>query len=345
MEITKQSQNPERYLKEGKEWKISALPTNPTPKEKSQIKPLKFEFGIPLTDLKAVLAIDGIVVKVGTDYLCSKNTLKVIKDSDNPHYDILSNGKLLVKKKEVTIGKTIPIISIDSTQFSTQGSQRDLVNQNAGVNQVDYIYEGDEIEGIPNNLIKQINYTLGEMDRPGDSFELYDMKLADESNYSIDPLVVTTTQEDGKFDKAKLDSFLTGIDSRMKILREDFNMIKDTFYNGVPPTSKGIIKIKDQVASSQDDTTFEGTYTKKTSTTVSTQQTPKDKAVDAQQKATDELAKKAADALKLETDSLRTQQRSLQEKVAEAGSVSEYVRQTGGWDSYVRQLRDENQSI
>jgi ElaB/YqjD/DUF883 family membrane-anchored ribosome-binding protein len=224
---------------------------------------------------------------------------------------------------------------IDSTQFSVQGSQRDLVNQNAGVKEVDYIYEGNLKDGVPQNLINQINYTLGEQDRPGDTFSIYDLKLADPSNYSIEPLIVTTTQEDGKFDTQKLESFLGGTKDRLKILQEDFNMIKDTFYNGVPPQSKGI---KDQIASAQDDTTFEGSYTKKSSTTVSVQQTPKDTAIDAQQKATQELAKKAADALKLETDALRSTQKSLQEKVQEAGSVTDYVRQKGGWDSYVREL-------
>jgi hypothetical protein len=168
---------------------------------------------------------------------------------------------------------------------------------------------------------------------------LYDLKLADASAYSIEPLVVTTTQEDGKFDTKKLDSFLLGTKDRLKILQQDFNMIKDTFYAGIAPLSKGIIKIEDRVASAQDDTSFGGdTYTKKSSTTVGTQQTPKDTAIDAQKKATEELAKKAADALKLETDSLRSTQKSLQEKVAEAGSVTDYVRQKGGWDSYVREL-------
>jgi hypothetical protein len=341
MEITKQNQNPQRYSKQNNKWQISALPTNPTEKELREIKPLKFDVGLPLTDIKAVLDVDGILVKVGTQYLCSKKTLKIITDSNNPHYDIVANGKIPVKKKMVKIGATIPIISIDDTQFSVIGSQRDTVNQNAGVKEVDYIYEGKTTDGVPNNLIKQINYTLGEDTRPGDTFSLYDLKLADESNYSIQPLVITTTQEDGKFDKAKLDSFLTGIDSRMKILHEDFNMIKDTFYNGVAPASKGVIKIQDRVASSQDDTTFEGSYTKKTSTTISVQQTPNDKGIDAQQKATADLAKKAADALKIETDALKTQQKTLQERVADAGSVTDYVRQNGGWDNYVRAIQNE----
>ena len=300
--------------------------------------------GIPLTNIKAVLDIDGIVVKIGTDYLCSKTTLKVIEDSNNPHYDIVANGSISVKKKTVTIGKTIPIVSIDSTQFSVIGSQRDIANQNAGVKSVDYIYEGKQTQGVSDNLIKQINYTLGERGRPGDSFELYDLKLADPMAYSVAPLIVSTTQEDGKFEKGKLESFLMGTKERLKILQQDFDMIRETFYNGALPLSKGIVKIDNQVASSQDDTTFEGSYTKKSSETVSVQQTPGDKAIDAQKKATEELATKAADALKLETDALRTTQKTLQDRVADAGGVTDYVRQKGGWDSFVKELRAEKQT-
>jgi hypothetical protein len=302
-----------------------------------------FEAGLPLDEIKAVLDIDGILIKVGTQYLCSKNTLKVIKDSNNPHYDVVANGKIPVKTKQVTIGKTIPIISIDDTQFSAQGTARDLVNQNAGVKQVDYIYEGKLTDGVPNNLIKQINYTLGEMGRPGDSFELYDLKLADASAYSIAPLIVTTTQEDGKFEKGKLESFLGGTKERMKILQEDFNMIKDTFYAGIAPASKGILKIEDRVASSQDDVTFEGTYTKKSSTIVSVQQTPNDKGIQAQQKATEELAKKAAEALKIETDALKTTQKTLQERVADAGGMIKFLSKNGGLRGYIEEQNKENE--
>jgi hypothetical protein len=344
MEITKQNQNPERYSKQNSKWTVSALPKPATAKEKAQIKPLTFDVGIPLTNIKAVLDVDGIVVKIGDMYLCSKQTLKVITDSDNPHYDVVANGKIPVKTKQVTIGKTIPIISIDDTQFSVVGTQRDKVNQNAGVKSVDYIYEGKQTQGVSNNLIKQINYTLGEMPRPGDSFELYDLKLADPMAYSVAPLIVSTTQEDGKFEKGKLESFLMGTKERLKILQQDFDMIRETFYNGAPPLSKGILKIDNQVASSQDDTTFEGSYTKKSSTTVSVQQTPGDKAIDAQKKATDELATKAADALKLETDALKTTQKTLQDRVADAGGVTDYVRQKGGWDSFVKELRDEKKT-
>ena len=345
MEITKQNQNPERYSKQSNKWQISALPTPATEKEKREIKPLTFDVGLPLTDIKAVLDVDGILVKVGTQYLCSKNTLKIIKDSDNPHYDVVANGTITVKTKEVTIGKTIPIISIDDTQFSAQGTARDLVNQNAGVKQVDYIYEGSLNENVPVNLIKQINYTLGEETRPGDSFELYDLKLADAMAYSIEPLIVTTTQDDGMFDKGKLESFLMGTKDRLKILQSDFFMIRDTFYAGISPASKGILKIENQVASAQDDSTFGGdTYTKKSSTTTSVQQTPGDKAIDAQKKATEELATKAAEALKIETDALKTQQKSLKERIADAGGITDYIRQQGGWDKFRQSLKDEKQT-
>jgi hypothetical protein len=119
-------------------------------------------------------------------------------------------------------------------------------------------------------------------------------------------------------------------------------MIRDTFYAGIAPASKGILKIENQVASAQDDTTFGGdTYTKKSSVITSVQQTPADKAIEAQKKATEELAQKAADALKIETDALKTRQKTLDERVADAGSVTDYVRQKGGWDKFVKEIQAE----
>lgn len=345
MEIRKQTQNLERYTKKESKWVVSALPLTPTQKQLSEIKPIEFKVGLPLDNLKGVLDVDGIVIKVDTDYLCSKKTLEIIKASNNPHYDVIQNGEVKVKTKMVKIGKTIPIISIDTTQFSAKGTQRDTANLNAGVKSVDYIYEGNKTEGIPNNLIKQINYTLNpDGARPGDSFEVWELKLADPQIYSIDALTITTTQQDGTFDTKKLTSFLTGLDSRMAALREDFNMIKRTFYNGTPPTNKGILTIKDSVASAENDITLEGNWTEKTSKTVGVQPTPNDKAALAQQKATEELATKAANALKVEADTLKTQQKSLQDRISDAGSVTDYVKQKGGWDKFVKEIRDEKQT-
>ena len=55
MEITKQNQNPQRYSKQNSKWKISALPTNPTEKERREIEPLTFDVGLPLDGIKACL--------------------------------------------------------------------------------------------------------------------------------------------------------------------------------------------------------------------------------------------------------------------------------------------------
>jgi hypothetical protein len=107
--------------------------------------------------------------------------------------------------------------------------------------------------GIPKGLINQLNYTLKEgVQRPGDSFSLWDMNLGDDTLYSIQRLNITTAQEDGKLDTTKLREFLGSLGDRLSLLRKDFNSIKDTFYNGNPPVSKGLIKFTDRVATTED---------------------------------------------------------------------------------------------
>ena len=43
---------------------------------------------------------------------------------------------------------------------------------------------------------------------------------------------------DGSLDKAKLEDFLKNLQPRLVVLRNDFNMIKDVFYNGTFPDTK-----------------------------------------------------------------------------------------------------------
>jgi hypothetical protein len=106
--------------------------------------------------------------------------------------------------------------------------------------------------GIPKGLINQLNYTLKEgAQRPGDSYSLWDMNLGDDTLYSIQALNVNTAQEDGKLDTAKLKEFLGALGDRLSGLRKDFNSIKDTFYNGLPPINKGKIQIQNRVASTE----------------------------------------------------------------------------------------------
>jgi hypothetical protein len=120
------------------------------------------------------------------------------------------------------------------------------------VESVEYIYETELEMGIPKGLINQLNYTLKEgAQRPGDSYSLWDMNLGDDTLYSIQALNVSTAQEDGKLDTAKLKEFLGSLGERLSGLRKDFNSIKDTFYNGLPPINKGKIQIQNRVASTE----------------------------------------------------------------------------------------------
>ena len=113
------SQNPERYSKQGTNWVISASP---------DIKPIYLPIGVSLTNLKPVIKANGIIVKVGESYLCSITTLNEIKQSNNPHYDIVENGKIKVKDKEVVIGKTIKIIELDITKLKELADSRNFMN-------------------------------------------------------------------------------------------------------------------------------------------------------------------------------------------------------------------------
>ena len=255
MSIKLINQNPERYTTDGKNWRISAS---------KAIKPIYLPIGLPLNNLKPVIKGNGIVVKIGGDYLCSPQTLNDIKDSNNPHYDIVENGKLKVKDKVVIMGKTIKIIELDVTQLQKSITGRDLQNRQAGVLDVTYVdnIENGVVEGIPIKLIEQINYTLDKgSNRPSDKFEVIDyISMVDVKNnpnashYTFVPITTITDQEKTIFDPKKLQTFLIELDEQLKLLRKDFKQIQDTFFDGDIPTPNiyGIIQ-KDLIAESDSD--------------------------------------------------------------------------------------------
>ena len=255
MSIKPLTQNPQRYTKEGAQWKVSAKPA---------IKPIYLPIGLPLTNLKPVIKANGIVVKVGGDYLCSLQTLNDIKNSNNPHYDIVENGKLKVKEKEVTIGNTIKMIELDVTKLQTIIQSRELQNRQSGVMSVSYIDDAQNglVEGIPKKLIDQINYTLDkESERPSDKFEVVDyFSMVDSKNnpaashYTIKPIRTVTDQQATIFDPKRLQTFIIELDNQLKLLRRDFNRIQDTFFKGEIPTPNiyGLI-IEDIVAKTDED--------------------------------------------------------------------------------------------
>jgi hypothetical protein len=265
MSIKPLTQNPQRYTKEGAQWKVSAKPA---------IKPIYLPIGLPLTNLKPVLKGDGIVVKIGGDYLCSLQTLNDIKNSNNPHYDIVENGKLKVKDKEVVIGKTIKMIELDVSKLQGIIDGREFQNRQSGVTDVSYIDDAENglIEGIPKKLIDQINYTLDKAsERPSDKFEVVDYfsmvntKNASAAHYTIKPIRTVTDQQETIFDPLKLQTFIIELDNQLKLLKRDFNLIQDTFFKGeIPnPNIYGLI-IEDIVAKTDEDDLTSNHSVKKT---------------------------------------------------------------------------------
>lgn len=270
------SQNPDRYSKQGDSWVISANGDSPN----KGVTPLTLTtITLPFT-LKPYLLSDGIIVKAGEHYLISQVTLNQIETSANPHYDIKQNGVVIVKDKEVKIGKTIPIIEITINNLSTIGDLRDIRNRNAGIASVDYIYEGEMLDGVPKGLIDQINYTLVQnIDRPMDKFSIYELQLGDDvSVYNILPLNVSTAQVDGTLDKSKLESFLSDIKTRLKILNEDFQMIKGVFLEGKEPTTLGRVNLEIKAETNPAEDTNQIVY--KYSTTTGVQTTPTQKSAE-----------------------------------------------------------------
>jgi hypothetical protein len=230
------SQNPERYSKQGSSWVISA---------DKAVTPINLPMGAPLQNLKPLIQANGIIVKVGEDYLCSLTTLNLIKQSNNPHYDIVQNGTLKVKNKDVVIGKTIKIIELNLDNLTTIMNERDTLNRNAGVVDVVYGEETELVEGVPKGIIDQINYTLNEESkRPMDEYSIFDfyslvdyVKNEKAAHYKITPLLVQTQQADTIFQPALLREYLIEVGNKLKLLEADFNLIQDIFYEAKLPNN------------------------------------------------------------------------------------------------------------
>ena len=233
------NQNSERYSLINDKWVVNASTIE------NKVVPLSFSKGIPLDNLKPLIQANGIIVKVGEVYLCSTTTLMDIKESNNPHYDIVQNGSVKVKNKEVIIGKTIKIIELNVDSLNTIIASRDTLNLNAGAIDVVYGPETDLVDGIPQGIIDQINYTLDrESERPKDEYSIFDFyTMVDYINnpkaahYKITPLLVQTQQADTIFDPKKLREYLIEVGDKLKLLEIDFNLIQDIFYEAKLPNN------------------------------------------------------------------------------------------------------------
>jgi len=248
------TQNPQRYTQNESDWLVQAEP---------QIIPIVLKSGTSIP-VKPLIKARGIIVKIGNDYLISPATLDDIKGSKNPHFDFNEGGEVNVVTKDedenpvvvrVKIGRTVPILEVQTAGLSEKISEQDGKTPFAGVSGVDYFTETDLVDGVPKGLIQQIDYTLTEEGaRPADRFTLTDLNLA--ADYSIDQLRIDTAQEDGTLNQDKLKVFLTEINNRLKILREDFNNIKRIHYLGQQPTGSTVTTTEYiQVASAEESDT------------------------------------------------------------------------------------------
>ena len=248
------SQNPDRYSKQGTNWVVSASP---------DIVPIYLPIGVELQNLKPLIKASGIVVKVGENYLCSLETLNLIKESNNPHYDIVQNGTLKVKDKSVVIGKTIKIIELNLNNLTTIIDNREFMNRQSGVTSVSYINnQKDLVDGVSKAIIDQINYTLDrDSQRPSDKFEVVDYSNMvnpktnpSAGHYTIKPIRVITDQQETIFDPTKLQTFIIELSNQLKLLKKDFTQLQNTFFKGdIPlPNQYGLI-IEDIVAKTDED--------------------------------------------------------------------------------------------
>jgi len=302
-------QNPERYKKKEDKWIISALPESPTKEQTAIIKPLELEVGKPIAKDKLIplLAVNGIVVKLNDFYILSEQTLSDIEKSDNPHYNIVENGKVL----GIPMGKTIPIIEISDANLKAIGNTRDIANKNAGVLEVDYIYETELEMGIPIGLIKQLNYTLSpDISRPADKFKTFDWALQSELNssaYDITQLKIDTAQSaDKSLDTAKMALFLTGVDSRLKTIRQDFNDVKKCFFDAIMPALSTHTWNEIATTDSSNSTDDKPQVVTKESSVVGVNDTPLI--------AKEKVLKKEQDAIKANVEAAKT---SLEQKISQ----------------------------
>ena len=326
------NQNPQRYKKTPVGWEISALPTNPTSKQKAEIKPLKINAS-EILPLKPLLSesVKGIVVYLisSDEYLCSPSLYQTIKDSytTNPHLFYLENDKI----KGASIGKSIPIIRIDDSKLSSLASVQEDKCKKAGVKKL--IWPQDRNRA---NLLQQIDWTLGDSQKPYDEFSVSDLNL--KGNYSIGGLTIIPLDKDKKIDEALLKSNLKAINDRLAILRDDLNNIKGTYYNGIIPNSSTTdYRIISSTASVNDEKSDPQTQVvfKKSLIQSKEEERTNQSITQAQDDAT-KLAKDAEDKAK-----------TLQQKIDDQASVIEQAQRGDrvAQDELRKSLRDAQSSI
>lgn len=243
----KLEKNPDRYIKTGMGWEVTAKP-----EDKQAVPPYMISDGISFgqkeTSIKLLDDTGALLVELDNQYLISNRIVKDLRDSNetNPHFSYKIHGEVRLPLKDDTgkvigtkttpIGKTIPIISIDIEKLNQKIEDEKSSLSKAGVADVVFITEDS------NKLLGQINFTLSPSAvREMDEYKLYDLNLNDDV-YSNDAPPIEGLDADSKIDNDKLSKNLEEIDRRLQALNADFNMIKEVYFNGKKPM--GVIKDK-----------------------------------------------------------------------------------------------------
>ena len=224
--IVELQQNQQRYFKEDNGYKISA---------KAGLTPVTIQVLEDDLDIEGVLPFDikGVIIYLRNynRYLTSSELLETLADSVsiNPHYTYKEHSKVLGAR----MGKTIPIIPIDTLKILEEIEKQKGKIPFSGVKDVEWEINGENLSG----LIKQIIWTLSpNAEKPLDTYKVFDLNLS--ADYSITAIPVEPLDKDARVPEDKLANNIKIINDRLAQLNSDFQSIKDIFYFGkITPTS------------------------------------------------------------------------------------------------------------
>jgi hypothetical protein len=280
--IVELQQNQRRYFKEDNGYKISA---------KEGLTPVTIQVLEDDLDIEGVLPFDikGVIIYLRNynRYLASSELLETLADSVsiNPHYTYKEHSKVLGAR----MGKTIPIIPIDTLKILEEIEKQKGKIPFSGVKDVEWEINGNDTSV----LIKQIIWTLSpNAEKPLDTYKVFDLNLS--ADYSIDAIPVEPLDKDARVPEDKLANNIKIINDRLAQLNSDFQSIKDIFYFGkITPTSTTKYTILAS-ADSGDDISVQ--VVSKSSTAVDKQPLVSTSQSDAAQAKADELAQKVEQA-------------------------------------------------
>lgn len=280
--IVELQQNQKRYFKEDNGYKISA---------KEGLTPVTIQVLEDDLDIEGVLPFDikGVIIYLRNynRYLASSELLETLADSVsiNPHYTYKEHSKVLGAR----MGKTIPIIPIDTLKILEEIEKQKGKIPFSGVKDVEWEINGNDTSV----LIKQIIWTLSpNAEKPLDTYKVFDLNLS--ADYSIDAIPVEPLDKDARVPEDKLANNIKIINDRLAQLNSDFQSIKDIFYFGkITPTSTTKYTIL-AAADSGDDISVQ--VVSKSSTAVDKQPLVSTSVAEAAQTKADELAQKVEQA-------------------------------------------------